>query len=314
MSQNVKMRVNGSGFAELEIENLTKAKPPEEKENNTTLINPLISSEEYIKLFQEQMNEEINRLWQRSIFLGAFLTLIFTGYGVVLFKICEIECECQSNGIHKLHLVSIGISILGIIFSALWIMMAKGSKAWQEKYERGFFKFTEKEWEGNSNLKGIIDDGLGHGRLPEIEFDNFSNFLLFPKAGAYSPSKINIMIGIISLLVWIVISAVHTKLVCIPEGHFLSIFFISYSVPVVICLFLFVIVFFCRSWNIQKIQNKAEAKIIQNKAKAKIDEDKVPAKTIKTFWFPIGILIIIILAIFFVIGLIDKYFILNFSN
>ena len=38
----------------------------------------MIAENAYQRIF-DQMNNEINRLWQRSIFLGTFLVLIFVG-------------------------------------------------------------------------------------------------------------------------------------------------------------------------------------------------------------------------------------------
>lgn len=109
---------------------------------------------------------EIKHLWQRSIFLGTFLVLIFTAYiglwsvvigqmqsddttifpanyirqNVLVFKASVVtKSEYLSRGpfliIYELTKVFIVLSCLGSAFSLLWIFMAKGSKYWYEKYE-----------------------------------------------------------------------------------------------------------------------------------------------------------------------------------
>lgn len=40
------------------------------------------------------------------------------------------------------HLAACGICYLGLAFSMLWVMMAKGSKRWYERYERALNYFT----------------------------------------------------------------------------------------------------------------------------------------------------------------------------
>lgn len=37
--------------------------------------------------------------------------------------------------------VALVLCIIGAVFSAMWIMMAKGSKAWYERYERALNAF-----------------------------------------------------------------------------------------------------------------------------------------------------------------------------
>ena len=119
---------------------------------------------------------ELSCLWQRSIFLGAFLLGIATMYAVY-FKdvfICQFASCNQFKGVFGQILVfgfvPILITAIGIIFSELWIMMAKGSKAWYEIYEDSIAKVSKSTnfWEGISikNDKGMeILDELKFGKL-----------------------------------------------------------------------------------------------------------------------------------------------------
>ncbi len=146
---------------------------------------------------------EISNLWQRSIFLGTFLVLCFTGYGVLLHSILILK-DGDSEFFLLLHFVCCLLAILSAIFSVLWIQMAKGSKAWYEVYETYITKFQN---EFKSNLD--YESKWGMGNHNDIIMDDS---LLSVKAGGYSPSKINIVIGQVSLIVWLLILISHMGL------------------------------------------------------------------------------------------------------
>ena len=132
---------------------------------------------------------ELNNLWQKSIFLGPFLILCFTGYGFLLDKLFERESFSL-----KTNILCIVLCIVSAIFSMLWIYMFKGSKAQYELCERAIANYEQKE------LNIPYGYAMGTLRYNEIEFDDN---LLSTKAGKFSPSKINILIGQVSLWLWI---------------------------------------------------------------------------------------------------------------
>lgn len=137
---------------------------------------------------------EIRNLWQRSIFLATFLVLCFTGYGAIIGKtVSYLNCDSKLEYLNSLALL---ISLIGIIMSTLWITMAKGSKAWYEVYERAIMTY-EKEHKNELKLQG--KDLMGAYGVPTKDINNC---LLSTKSGAFSPSKINIVIGQICLLIW----------------------------------------------------------------------------------------------------------------
>lgn len=215
------------------------------------ILGSVLTAKEHVEMFQKRMDEEINRLWQRSIFLATFLVLVFTGYGMLVSKF--FDSDFNSEKLLLVHLVSIGISIIGIVLSLLWIMMAKSSKAWQEKYEQSLFKFIEREIEiGGSSVVSLLKEGIADGYLLPLESNKFSNCLLSTKAGAYSPSKINVMIGIVSLIVWVIIISIHMPMFIKIEPMsiigflgFLFVFFVLSSWIIAVC----------RSDTIQRSQN-----------------------------------------------------------
>ena len=109
------------------------------------------------KVGVEQMNEtlwrcrdfELKHLWQRSVFLSAFLILCFTAYGVLIVRMFDtigMDKDAINNPELRFFMqnnVALVLCIIGAVFSAMWIMMAKGSKAWYERYERALNAFSK---------------------------------------------------------------------------------------------------------------------------------------------------------------------------
>lgn len=191
--------------------------------------NSKITAKDLYKEAWDCRNFEINNLWQRSIFLGAFMLAIATGYGTLILKMVFLDTCTESNDLQNQntiwisHLMAIGICYLGYIFSILWIMMTKGSKYWFERYEaaidyfvdcydypkkknRLFSKKAMKWCEKKELHLKIGREFPRHGKLPEK--DSNKN-LLSPKGGTFSVSKINCMIGIVGIIVWSCLNVIH---------------------------------------------------------------------------------------------------------
>lgn len=154
-----------------------------------------VSLKEIRKTYFELRSFEISNLWQRSIFLSAFLVLLFTAYGFVASEFTK-----PSESYIIINEILCGISILGIIYSIIWIMMAKGSKAWYEVYE-------------NNIVTIEIEDELG---IPEqyrmgatCETFGINSNIFSTKAGNYSVSKLNILLGIILFITWLILFTIH---------------------------------------------------------------------------------------------------------
>lgn len=155
-----------------------------------------VSLKEIRETFYRLRNFEISNLWQRSIFLSALLVLFFSGYGFLVSKLFEKEIE-KALIIHEICCV---IALLAIVFSIIWIMMAKGSKAWYEVYER---RICDIEKEENLNIPS--DYLMGADCTPW----NLDSNLITTKPGRYSVSKLNILIGIILMITWTMILIAH---------------------------------------------------------------------------------------------------------
>lgn len=162
-------------------------------------------NKEDLKLVLEKLYKcrdlEISNLWQRSVFLSVFLILCFTTYGYLSIDLLsnkKLDISFLNHNIASMVLASISI-----IFSIIWILMAKSSKAWYEVYENAISKFEYKHFK----KLGMPSENI----MGEMTFsqENRSDNIFSTKGGAYSPSKINIAIGQISLVFWIILILVH---------------------------------------------------------------------------------------------------------
>lgn len=151
---------------------------------------------------------EIQHYWHRMVFMTAFMVLSFASYGGL------IAALIGSDKIPPFALTNAGcflMSLVGIVVALFWIMMSKGSKAWQEEYEFVITAFVKKY----SELLDCDKEYAGHKyeELEEIEPAKINDFIWSTKAGRYSVSKVGIAIGHLALLVWSIIGGVHLYLI-----------------------------------------------------------------------------------------------------
>ena len=152
---------------------------------------------------------EISMLWTRLTLLGAFMGLTYAGYGALILK--------GLDGIKNwevFNLAAIGASAFGFLFSILWTTTAKGSKAWFERYE-AMLAYFQKTYREHGLFESVPDEEL---ILSYLDFDKrcirrhlqpVDSNLLSQHAGAYSVSKIPIVMGQVSMLAWGVIGLAH---------------------------------------------------------------------------------------------------------
>lgn len=164
-----------------------------------------VSLKELREEFYKIRKFEIQNLWQRSIFLATFIVLLFTGYGAFFEKLMSYDGLQSIIG----HIICSLLALTGSIFSMLWIMMAKGSKAWYEIYERRIHNI-EKETTLNIPKKYRMDK--------EAPW-TLDNSLLSRKPGAYSVSRINILLGQVLWVIWIVAFTSHLIKLSIFESQ-----------------------------------------------------------------------------------------------
>lgn len=170
-----------------------------------------------VKEFHEQLwrcrDFELQHLWQRSVFLTAFLVLCFTAYGVLLFKLLDADgFDFLANSF------AILLCTVGGIFSVMWIMMAKASKAWYERYENAIVAFSEEDCFVDPVIKDFC--GFKYEEMEEYASPAVNSRLYSTKGGGYSPSAINVAIGQVAVVIWIVLWSIHavTGFFCEPTA------------------------------------------------------------------------------------------------
>jgi len=175
---------------------------------------------------------ELKHLWQRSVFLAVFLLGIASAYAlyikdIFIPRLSPGETCAGFQLIFSIGIVPFLICLLGIIFSVLWIMMGKGSKAWYELYESNLAKMSDNPrfWKDKAKVESELDKIFCNkrtGRYTEYVFGHLQNRhsdptdkkLLSTDAGSFSVSKVNIMIGIISLKFFILALFFHIYWLC----------------------------------------------------------------------------------------------------
>lgn len=164
---------------------------------------PFATIKDVYKELWEGREFELTHLWQRSVFLGAFMLAIAAGYGHVAEKIFFSNNACKVTSCQ--HLAAITLCYLGLAFSMLWVMMAKGSKYWSERYEVSITKMYEEDYYG-SKLK---NSDPYYSNLVKLKDSEISDNLFSPLAGRYSVSRVNVSIGIIGIIAWSILNMIH---------------------------------------------------------------------------------------------------------
>ena len=159
------------------------------------------------------LDREIELVWKRATFLTAFLIAAFAGYGGLIAT--YLGAENHAGDFAIVSIAAIGIAFVGMALSVIWIMMAKGSKAWQEHYEKVIECFV-KNHASKDELQDICASGNYLQGNPdptikkyELSREKISGGLFNCSGGPYSVSTIVIGMGQGSLLVWGVVAVIH---------------------------------------------------------------------------------------------------------
>ena len=82
----------------------------------------------------EQVRQfEIGLYWKRSAYFWTFIALAFAGYGALQVQLCE--CTDNLKGLDFL------LANVGVVASAAWFFVNRGSKYWQEHWETQVDRF-----------------------------------------------------------------------------------------------------------------------------------------------------------------------------
>ncbi|MCF0215824.1 MAG: hypothetical protein HUK21_05070 [Fibrobacteraceae bacterium] len=249
-----------------------------------------LTYKELYELYWHCRDFEITTLWQRAIFLAPFLILCATGYGAFFLKaFVEKGCCGFCKECLPFHGIAILIAIFGIFFSILWIKMMKGSKAWYEVYERAILAMdTQKDWLLPDELLDCCG-GFKYQKLPgfkEVLKENKPNFdrcLFTQKGGYFSPSKVNIAIGQVSLIFWLIVAFAHGiigTLVClslVPKTWSVGVF----VAELIVLLMLLILMIPLKGQSLSKIKSiisfdflKCESDALTGKDPGVVEEKK----------------------------------------
>lgn len=177
----------------------------------------------YDKVYQGY-EREINTLWHRSVFLGAFILSITTAYGAIIGK--TFEDNIAFGTFKGTQFLLCFVSLLGTIFSILWICMARASKANQEEFEMRLTALGKKLEISCLNCTDDIEDeaffdetGTGPNILGEVDALKFKKYAQWCHetntrffslgGGSFSVSKINSMIGYVFFFTFLPLFAFH---------------------------------------------------------------------------------------------------------
>ena len=139
---------------------------------------------------------EIKLQWERAVFLTAFLIACYAGYGGLILSVIQHGFCCLSK--MTVSIIFEVLAVIGIVLSLLWIMMAKGSKAWYEHYEMAIKAYAKQVTDEHSQ-------DIAGGQLisvPYIEGQPIDKCPFSTSGGPFSVSRIVIVIGVCSLLFW----------------------------------------------------------------------------------------------------------------
>lgn len=164
---------------------------------------------------------EIATLWQRSIMLGAFMVTTYAGYGALMLKALDFGLAARWT---RLHLLAVGMCCFGMVFSALWVMMLKGSKGWCEVCEAALNAFRNERTEAFMNDEVRKDSAFAvfNSEATTREWERFAGAddgLFSARGGRYSVSRVAIAVGQVSLGGWILLAVCHVMALAVkPSG------------------------------------------------------------------------------------------------
>lgn len=170
-----------------------------------------LTSRDIYKTLWKCRDFELSTLWQRSAMLGVFMVVTYTGYGALLLNAFEHGCATKWV---LFNLLAIGLCCFGMIFSALWIMMLKGSKRWSERHEaalNGFESVRSDDVFENDQVRSDVAFGISYSPATLKALKEFcvNESLMSADGGRFSVSRTAIAIGQVSLVGWVCLSFVH---------------------------------------------------------------------------------------------------------
>jgi hypothetical protein len=124
---------------------------------------------------------EIGLYWKRATYFWTFIAATLAGYGLTV-----TAKDANQENIVRFQFL---IICFGLVFSFAWYLVNKGSKFWQENWEK--------------HLDMTEDNVIGPLYKTTISKDTYSSFWVPTKAYAASVSKINQILSLFVFTIWL---------------------------------------------------------------------------------------------------------------
>jgi len=164
---------------------------------------------------------EIELYWKRATYFWTFIAAAFGGYALVYARTTANIPTTNVNDNSWLLLI---FSCLGFLFSVAWHLVNRGSKFWQNNWERHV---------------DLLENQVV-GPLYKIIAEGVDNHNPLTAAGHYSVSKINQILSVFISLFWmLLIFKSLLPISCLLEPNPFKIAVLAVTVSSVWCLFHF---------------------------------------------------------------------------
>ena len=182
-----------------------------------------LNREEYLQYFKDTSKHkkaleiahatrkfEIELYWKRALYYWAFVAATFSGYFLILIS------DQKSTWINLI------ISFLGILFSISWHLVSRGSKYWQQNWEK-HVDYLEDKITGPLYKLVIIPDGKKYIPI---------------KYYTYSVSKINMLLSFLIVIIWTFLFEQSLQTIYNPSGYldYIIIYLLSITITLFIIL------------------------------------------------------------------------------
>ncbi len=130
-------------------------------------------------------NFEIELFWKRSLFFWGFIASSFVGYATI---------------VKDKPPLAVAIVCFGFVCSVAWSLVNRGSKYWQENWEKIVVGIED-------DVTGSLFKERGEQKFKEIEEQKNKGFWLV--ARKFSVSKVTIALSDFTVIIWLVLMYYH---------------------------------------------------------------------------------------------------------
>lgn len=202
--------------------------------------NPQVSADAVLNHYYERYSAELSGLWQHSVFSWTFETLLFTGYGFLVFEM--IKCKPEANP-QILNKVALALGFIGLCATVIWIALAKSAKTWQHYYEEFIVSFEQSPDLFPFKRRFAM---AGEG----VKIRDVDSSLRSVEVGSFSMGKLNVFMSHFVWLLWLLITILHA-------GFYIKDFsvfkiFVLLTLVVIYVLYILILKEDCKSSAIRK--------------------------------------------------------------